>query len=223
MSEVTREELVAAGQDLWDEIKPVEDGQPVLFCPENWDDAILCAKVKEAGENLRAGDALFPTTIETLEDIGITVPPGVVEREPKKEKEEKMAAKKASVTKPEVKKVVAKPVKVATTSKPVKAAEAKKASPAKKKTTIITEKKEKIKESKQRVGWREGSLCQTIYQLAKNAKTPITAEEVKKLVTATDVGRKSSDLTGMVKRILNEAVGLGLLVKNDSGSFIGKK
>ena len=64
--------------------------------------------------------------------------------------------------------------------------------------------------------WSEGSLCQTIFLTAK-VKRPVGEEAVLAEVKKTEAGKKSSNLPGMVKRILNEASRKGLLVKSEEG------
>jgi hypothetical protein len=64
--------------------------------------------------------------------------------------------------------------------------------------------------------WGEGSLCQIIF-LAGKVKKPVSEEAVLAEVKKTEKGKKSGNLPGMVKRILNEAVKKGLLVKSDKG------
>lgn len=65
-------------------------------------------------------------------------------------------------------------------------------------------------------GWREGSLCQTIY-LAGKGKKPVLTADIVAIVKKTEAGKKSGNLAGMVDRILNEATNRGLLKKTEKG------
>lgn len=92
-SKVTREKLESAAQDLWDVIKPVDDGNDVPL-DLKLSDKELTAKVIEVGGVIGDGDAFHSDTLETLKALGVEIPAGVSVRKEVSDVAEKKVARK---------------------------------------------------------------------------------------------------------------------------------